>query len=516
MAVSLVQSIANAGVGVASSTLSVKLTSPSSPAGTEQGGTTVIIFASDSFSVTGISPGTWTSTSGNNAHNFESMWVSQDLPGGTQSVTATFGGSTNSGAQVWEYRGWRATPTLNNITLGGASDNAWVGPFTPTLAPNLVVAVNVSGVAITAGPPGALTPLTWVGARQLSSAVLFAETAVPTSFKWIQASGNWDLLAIAFAAGAEDPAFDETAFQNDSFSFLPGVFQADSFQLDTYQVNADAFDTALSFQGDAFQPATSIGVSASAEVATGTGTANNPSIFVTPNAGNAAGTGTANAPTASVQPAAGVGTGTGVANAPTLSLGPTSQVATGTGSANAPTGGVQPGAGAATGTGAANAPAGSIQPGAGVAAGTGSANTPAAQIAGVSGVATGSGVAGAPSAGVTALSGVASGTGTAFDPTVILQGNVTANAGIATGIGTAFDATVITSSPGGGAVANPGYAKQVRRDMTRKPQTEREFAMAVLAQAGMAVGRGEAFSPTVIAVDNAQDEMDIEALLVLA
>lgn len=312
-------------------------------------------------------------------------------------------------------------------------------------------------------------------------------------------------------------AFQPDSFQNDTYQNLIEFFQADAFQNDTFQVDISAFDTAVTFQGDAFQPATSLSVSASAEVATGTGAATNPSIFVTPNAGQATGTGTANDPKAGVQPAAGVAAGTGVANAPTLSLGPTSQAATGTGTANTPTGTVQPAAGAATGTGAANAPTGAIRPGAGVGAGTGAANTPAAQVSGVSGVATGSGVAGAPSAGVTALGGIATGTGTAFDPTVLISGDVIANAGIATGTGTAFDATVITSSPGGGAVANPGYAKQVRRDMTRKPvQSEREFAMEVLAQAGMAVGRGEAFSPTVIAVDNAQDEMDIEALLVLA
>jgi hypothetical protein len=208
--------------------------------------------------------------------------------------------------------------------------------------------------------------------------------------------------------------------------------------------------------GTAYNPSATASGNALAGVATGTGVAQTPRVDIKANTGVAAGAGTAQTPRADVQANAGVATGAGTAYNPTASTSGNANanagVATGAGTAYNPTISASGSAlaGVATGVGTAQAPSTSVKANAGVATGTGTAQTPRADVKPGAGVATGAGTAYNPSttASGNALAGVATGVGTAYNPTGSSANATYANAGSAAGTGTAYGPSVsISPSP---------------------------------------------------------------------
>jgi len=165
---------------------------------------------------------------------------------------------------------------------------------------------------------------------------------------------------------------------------------------------------------------------------------------------------------------------------------------------------------AALSSGAGTAYNATIQTGtdvaAGAASGTGTAYTPAAGVAGSSGTATGTGSGAAPAPSVGARPSAAPGSGAAYDATVSTGGAATnANAGLASGTGTAYNATVSTSAvvgwhPWSDTYSNPVPsvshsgpplgAALVSREAGRVPPRVR-------VPAGIARGYGRAYDATV-------------------
>jgi hypothetical protein len=211
-------------------------------------------------------------------------------------------------------------------------------------------------------------------------------------------------------------------------------------------------------------------------------------VATTASAENASGTGTANQPAASVKPAGLDDTeGTGTANQPAVQVTVNAGLATGTGTAN-DTAFKYASAGDATGTGTAHQSSVSVTATAGAASGAGSAETPG--TARTAGVAVGTGEAFQPSVSVVATAGHAVGTGTAFDTAFKY-----ASAGNAAATGTANDATV--------SVAAQTTATAEAAEATG---TGNNAAPVITVNAGHAAGTGTANDATISTIDSAQAE----------
>lgn len=183
-------------------------------------------------------------------------------------------------------------------------------------------------------------------------------------------------------------------------------------------------------------------ISTGSQLATGTGTANNPQPAIAGSAGAAAGTGTANTTTSLISTGPTTATATGVAQTPSPSVKASADVATATGIANSPT--VTTGAatnapaGVATATGAAQAPSIGVAPTAGAAIATSATQNTAAKIATGPSTATAAGAANnatiSTGSSTNAAAGAATATGTANGATITRA--VAAQAGTATATGT--------------------------------------------------------------------------------
>lgn len=227
---------------------------------------------------------------------------------------------------------------------------------------------------------------------------------------------------------------------------------------------------------------------ASAELASGTGSAFGASASLAPESGAGAGTGDAGSPTVTVGAAGGSGSGSGASGGPSSSVEASAGAASGTGTSydatvstdvftNADAGlasgtGTSYGAsialegssGSGGGTGSSGGPSASVSASAEVASGTGSAYDGAASLAGSSGSASGSGSSGAPAPSVAASGGHASGTGLSFDATVSTSTSTNADAGLASGSGSALGPTVFLSGSagsGGGTGTSGGASSRV-------------------------------------------------------
>ena len=172
--------------------------------------------------------------------------------------------------------------------------------------------------------------------------------------------------------------------------------------------------------GFAILPVDTGGITVNAEVATGTGTANQPAASVAPSAGNAAATGAAFDATAVISKDifAGNAAGTGTANNATTLVTANPGVAAASGAAYNATAAVakEVAAGLASATAAALDVDAAIAPNAGLATATGTANNATTLETINAGVATASGAALTPSATIAPSSGVATGTGAANQP----------------------------------------------------------------------------------------------------
>lgn len=192
----------------------------------------------------------------------------------------------------------------------------------------------------------------------------------------------------------------------------------------------------------------SSGTNASAENASGTGTANNAAPAVSPSAGAPSGTGAANNAAPSVAASAGAASASGTAGNAAPSIAPNAGAATGTGAALDAT--VTTGtftnasAGVASGTGTAGDPSVSVAPPAGSAAGVGAAGDGSGAVSASAGTSTGSGSSGSGAAAVAVSAGAAAGAGAGLDATVA-SSSTSASAGVAAGSGAALDATVTTA-----------------------------------------------------------------------
>lgn len=182
---------------------------------------------------------------------------------------------------------------------------------------------------------------------------------------------------------------------------------------------------------------------APAELASGTGSAQNASVRISPNAGAGSGTGAANGGSEATTASPAVASGTGAANATSARISPNAGLASGTGAANNASVLTSARPTAATGTGAALGASARISVNAQAASGTGTAyNATVSTLVVVyapAQVASGTGSAFGASAHVQPRPAVASGTGQAFNASG--QPVTEALAQVATGTGTAYDAT---------------------------------------------------------------------------
>ena len=217
------------------------------------------------------------------------------------------------------------------------------------------------------------------------------------------------------------------------------------------------------------------GTAAHAGLATGTGTAQQPSAAITVRASQAGGIGIASGSPHSAAPPPGFTSQPGLA-VPGLFM---------PGSTGLPAGlsvAVTVPAGLASAAGAALQPAAAIAANAGLAHGTGTALSPAAAIAANAGLAaaTGSAQQPGPAAGVNA--GLATAAGAALSPAVSTSGSTNAPAGLATGTGTAL-------APSVAAGANAGLATGTGTALSP--------AVALTARAGLPAGTGAALNASV-------------------
>jgi hypothetical protein len=233
--------------------------------------------------------------------------------------------------------------------------------------------------------------------------------------------------------------------------------------------NVGTVGAAAAGAGAVGQPAANVGTAAAA--AAGTGAALQPTVTVASNAAVAAGTGTAQQPSITAAAPAGNASGAGAAYNPTVSAAATTNAAAGnaagTGAANGATVASNAAAGLATGAGAAQASTPRISAPTGSAAGTGAPGAPIPNVGPAAGTGTGIGAANTPTPKVATGAGNAAGTGTAQQPTVNVTGSTNAAAGTATGTGAALSPTV--SVPGatsagaaqatGAGTANPATAR---------------------------------------------------------
>lgn len=329
-----------------------------------------------------------------------SVWLGTVTSTGTHTCTLTFSGTAPSTIR----------PNYDEFTCSAGAASV--------VLDNFQILSSSSGTATmpTATPAGVTPELYWGYAHDSASSVLGTNGTPPGMFYENDANGNGTNYSLTVTSAV-------SAVWGDS-NHDGGIF--------------------------VLLTTASAGHTASAGLASGTGTVPSPSALVEPGSGLASGTG-------SGQPALGQATGsaqgTGTAQAPvilataiaglaasTASAAPV--LAQGTGSApgsavaQSPVVSAQVNAALASGTAVAPAP---LAQGTNPAAGTATAQPPVAAIGAPAGLASGTGTAPAGSALAKLTSGLASGAGTALAPT----GQGTA---AATAVGTALQPVVSTGS----------------------------------------------------------------------
>lgn len=258
--------------------------------------------------------------------------------------------------------------------------------------------------------------------------------------------------------------------------------------------------------GARYDDTATVGTTAPAGLASGTGDAPQPNIALGVNAAASTGTGTAPQPVAAVRPAAAAASATGTAFPPTIAITTSAGVASATGSALQPVPAVKVNAGFAEATGTAPQPTVSTVPStsapAGLASGTGSALAPTIAITVQAAAPTATGTAPQPTVSISgstnAPAGLAAATGTAFAPTIAVR----ALAGVASGSGAANPATVLTGDIGfAGLAAATGTALQPT------------IAIRVLAGVASAVGSApQAVGLGDLPVERISDPLELTSL----
>jgi len=253
-------------------------------------------------------------------------------------------------------------------------------------------------------------------------------------------------------------------------------------------------------------------VSATAGLASGSGTAPGVTLAASVQAGLASGTGSAPAITPAATVAAGLASGTGTAPAITLAGSVKAGLASGTGSAPSPSvstaSSTSASAGLASGTGTAPTPAAAPvdQPAAGLASGTGQAPAVTLAASVKAGLGSGTGSAPAITPAATATVGLAAATGSA--PTPAAAPAAAPVAGLASGTGQAPSITLAATAKLGLA-AGTGSAPAVQLGASATvglasatgtaPSPSVSTSSSATAQAGLAAGTGSAPSPAVTA-----------------
>lgn len=233
-------------------------------------------------------------------------------PSGPQNCVVTRAAGTNNSTIILAVMTFTGTSLDVQNYTSTTSDGA-------TNSPNLVVTSATGHIVVGCGCQGSL--VTGVGAGMTSRVAVNAD-----------AETAGDNMAVATAAGASTVTTSYTSSANDSWLLL----------------GADVYETGGG------------GTNAPAGLASGTGTAQTPSVLkgTIANPGAASGTGTSQAPATAVKPNAGLASGTGTAQTPSIVAGKIANpgAASGTGTAAAPAVAVKANAGNAAGTGAARNP----------------------------------------------------------------------------------------------------------------------------------------------------------------
>lgn len=447
----------------------------------------VIHLQSSSATVTSVTDsggGTWLKAIDlSTAGSYTGVWYRDDVPAGLTSVIATMSVGTSYDASVTE---WEGTAGLR----GSASTAVTTSPNTTgpvaALAGDLIIG-GISSNSATARtivtPTSELIPGVLPASFTGSQGYLLPQADGSYSLDWTTGSASNTGGVVAVFANPSSPP-SAGASPNAEVASGTGVANDASVSI---QINAEA---ALG-TGAAFDAVPAL--AANAEAALGTGAAFDATVAITVNADVALGTGAGLDAVAALTVNAEAALGTGVANDATVST------ATAT---NAP-------AEAALGTGSAFDATVAITTNAEAALGTGTAFAAVAALGANAGAGLGTGSAFDSSAAVTVNAEAALGTGTSDDATVSTATAVTAPAEAALGTGSAFDATVALG-PNAEAALGTGTALTASATITVNAEAALgtgaalDATAALGANAVLAVGSGSAFDASAAVAPNAE------------